>query len=331
MVRDQLKIERLDPWLRTLMRAGPDVLGPRILNLDDSMITQILKSSVDVIVVEDPDSFDPPDVEHVRTPDGQLCICFPRSEVRDLPVKIFLDWLMRTNPAYCINLLVFSTASLSSTLQEDSYRWRQARMADRGYVDYYDALSIYVPLSADMANLASTPPEHPETTGGHWLSPSIVGHERLKNAFNQLSDDERSNFQARLALAANMALSADRVELWDEARFAETLLRVRSCLVLGLDAIGGEQDALNDAKLLRTVQTTALIRIGYGRILDSVSSIHTAVKHQYLVGPASSTDGVDIAHLRRWSDALTRRHPQPQTTTFQVNHQPSHRWHPTHN
>ncbi|MEE2786202.1 MAG: DUF6178 family protein [Myxococcota bacterium] len=307
--RDELQLQRLDPWLKTLMRGGPEVLGPRILDLDDSMITQVLRSSVDVIIVDDPDSFEAPDVEHVRTPDGQLCVCFPRSEARDLPVKIFLDWLMRTNPAYCINLLVFSTASLPSTLQEDAYRWRTARMADRGYVDYYDALSIYVPLPVDTPGLVERPPEHPEITGGHWLSSSIEGHERLHAAFQMLSADDRSNFQARLALAANMALSADRVELWDETRFAETLHRVRACLVLGIDAIGGRSTASNDAKLLRTVETPALVRIGYGRLVEAASALTKAKRHQYLAGPNGPLDGVDIMHLRAWAEKLAQRHP----------------------
>ena len=172
-----------------------------------------------------------------------------------------------------------------------------------------------------MANLASTP-RTPGDDGWTLMSPSIVGHERLKNAFNQLSDDERSNFQARLALAANMALSADRVELWDEARFANPssgafLLSARTRRHWRRTRRAQRRKVVGEQ-----FKQPHTIRIGHGRILDSVSSIHTAVKHQYLVGPASSTDGVDIAHLRRWSDALTRRHPATPDDDFPVNHQP---------
>ena len=56
-----------------------------------SVLTEVLKASVQVLVIEDPEDFDAPDVERVRTPDGALCICFPESAPRDLPIKIFLD------------------------------------------------------------------------------------------------------------------------------------------------------------------------------------------------------------------------------------------------
>ena len=72
--RDELKMERLDPWLNALMRCGPDVLGRKLLSLDDSILTELLKSSTEVLVIEDPENFDAPDVEHVRTPDGALCV-----------------------------------------------------------------------------------------------------------------------------------------------------------------------------------------------------------------------------------------------------------------
>ena len=76
--RDELKMERLDPWLNALMRCGPDVLGQKLLSLDDSILTEVLKASVQVLVIEDPEDFDAPDVEHVRTPDGALLHLFSR-------------------------------------------------------------------------------------------------------------------------------------------------------------------------------------------------------------------------------------------------------------
>ena len=66
--RDTFSIERIDPWLNTLMRAGPEVLGQHLMGLDDSVISMVMQSSIQVIVVDEPEDFSPPDMEHVLSP-----------------------------------------------------------------------------------------------------------------------------------------------------------------------------------------------------------------------------------------------------------------------
>ena len=85
-----------------------------------------------------------------------------------------------------------------------------------GYVDYYDALRIYVPLSQkDVQKIAETQGA-PSLNGGHSAGPTIRSSERLKTAFAALDPTTARRVQAHLALVANMVLSADRIELWDE-------------------------------------------------------------------------------------------------------------------
>ncbi len=308
--RDELQLERLDPWLNALMRAGPEVLGERILDLDDSMVTQLLLSSVKVYVIDEPEDFNAPDVEHVLTPDGRLCICFPESAPRDLPIKIFLDWLVQMKPIYCMNLLVFSAAALESNLVEDAYRWRSARMADRGYVDYYDALKIYVPATKQqIANLTAEQVSLGPVVR-HWLAPLSSGSQRLEAALSVVDSDALDHVQSSLAYAMNMALSADRVELWDEEHQEESLQRVRSGLVLGLDAINGPDASPEmDAQTLGSVPVSLIFRVGYGRVLDAAGAARSSSIVRNLRGESGRVGGVDIPHLRPWAEWLTARHP----------------------
>ena len=120
--------------------------------------------------MDEPEDFSPPDMEHVLSPDGTLCICFPDSAPRDLPIKIFLDWLAQTKPVYLANLLVHLPAALKSNLEEDAYRWRTGRMADRGYVDYYDALRIYVPATTQQAKNAHAFISDDQPVVVHWIA-----------------------------------------------------------------------------------------------------------------------------------------------------------------
>ena len=178
-----------------------------------------------------------PDEEHVVTPDGTLCVCFPESAPRDLPLKIFLDWLMRTNPLLATNYLIHLPAALKSNLEEDAYRWRSGRMADRGYIDYYDALKIYVPASEAELRTAESVSDIDTPVTGHWMV-TFQANDRSKLHWLRSIRSDRCR-SVVLAVAMNMALSADRVELWDEEHQEEIITRVQAGLVLALHVVNG--------------------------------------------------------------------------------------------
>ena len=308
--RDHFDIERVDPWLGTLMTAGPDVLGRHLLAQDDSLLNLLVQSSIHVIVVEEPEDFEPPDEEHVLTPDGRLCICFPESATRDLPIKIFLDWMMRTNPLLITNLLIHLPAALKTNLEEDAYRWRSGRMADRGYIDYYDALKIYVPASqAEVAKAEQVVAADGPITQ-HWLEVFKGKQSRLQAALSAVSSEHLEAVQSSLAVAMNMALSADRVELWDEEHQADVVERIQAGLSLALESLNGVPSTTRqDAATLVATPVSILFRIGYGVTLEAVNRLRRTSVIRRLSGPAGRVDGVDIAELREWAEWLSARHP----------------------
>lgn len=308
--RDQFEIERVDPWLGTLMAAGPDVLGRHLLAQDDSLLNLLVQASIHVIVVEEPEDFEPPDDEHVLTPDGRLCICFPASATRDLPIKIFLDWMMRTDPLLITNLLIHLPAALKTNLEEDAYRWRSGRMADRGYIDYYDALRIYVPASkAEVAKAEQVVASEGPITQ-HWLEVFKGTQSRLQAALAAVPSEHLEAVQSSLAVAMNMALSADRVELWDEEHQADVVERIQAGLSLALESLNGVSSTTGqDAATLVATPVSVLFRIGYGVTLEAVSRLRRTSVVRRLSGPAGRVDGVDIAELREWAEWLTARHP----------------------
>lgn len=308
-IGDQLDLERMDPWLNLLMRAGPDTLGPRLMNLDDEMINWIVRQSVRAVVVDEPDDFDPPDEEHVITPDGRLCIVFPFGKERDMPVKIFIDWLMRNTPIYCVDLLLHSSAALNSTLQEHAYRWRSARMADRGYVDYYEALKVYTPPSAAQLKTA----RHVEATelgaSARWLRPVLNPKQRVGQAFAALPADVVDDVQQSLAYLVNMAMSADRIEAWDVEAQDLVMARIHAGLSLGLEMLVGEPDARRDAGVLEKNSLTVVFRAGYARILEAARPVRVRPTSTQLRRGDDPVGALGLSRLNRWAPALTTRHP----------------------
>lgn len=309
--RDTLSLERIDPWLSALMRAGTKVLCARLLDLDDTLLTWLVRRSVETDVLDNPDDFEAPDGEYVVTPDGALCIRFPHGETRDLPIKLFLDRMMRDNAELCINLLVHSQVALDSNLEDDAYRWRSGRMADRGYVDYYDALAIYTPPREDQVRGAQSAIPDDAPAVERWLVPVLAPDARLAAAFTALDPDAIDSVQGALGYVANMALSADRVEAWDEEGQAETLDRLRAGLVLGLDALAGpDADPQLDAEVLADTTLALIFRTGYARTLAAARPLQRPLRDDLLAGPGGRTDAVDLPALRPWAEALAERHPR---------------------
>jgi hypothetical protein len=309
--RDRLSVKRLDPWLETLLHAGPEVLYRSLMALDDELLNWIVRRSVTVIAIEDPDDFHPPEGEYVLTPDGRMCIVFPEPSPRDLPIKIFLDALMRNDPAYCYNLLVHAASALDSVLEDTASRWRAGRMADLGYVDPHEALVVYTPPRPDQirAARASMPGDGAPPT--HWLAPVVEPADRLQAALDRLDANGRRTMQEGLTLLVNMALAADRVEAWDVEGQKPVLDRVRAGLLLGLDALAGpEGDAARDAALLAETSLIFVFRTGYARALEVAGPLRRAARDRKLAGPGGRVDAVDLSALRPWAESLTRRHPE---------------------
>lgn len=304
---DRLAVARLDPWLHSLLLSGLETFVDRMRDLDDQLLSLIIRRSAQILIIDDPESFDPPDEEHVLTQDRRICILFPEAAERDLPVKVFLDALMREDPDHCYNLLVYTGAALDAELEETALRWRQGRLADLGFVDPIEAIGIYTPPRADQ--LSGARRAVPRESGTALLAPSLRGDERLGAALAGLSGETALVVAQELAYVANTALSADRVPLWDDAAQEVVLRRLRTGLALGLDALSPGGGASGDAEVLATVPLALVFRTGYARVLEAAEPARRARRRGLLAGPGGPVDALDLPILKRWVEAMTDRHP----------------------
>lgn len=347
--RSDLSLSRLDVWMFALMRAGKDVLYQRVLDLDDSLLNWVIKQNAYAFELEDPDDFDPPLAEHMLTPDRRLCIVFPRSvdhladlnpsvvttphakgadeEIdsststemdaplnggdKDRPIRVFIDLLMQEQPEFCINLLLAASAALNSTLEEEAYRWRCARLADRGFVEYYEAREIYTPPPADWKR--SLPPERIDEEAPpakRWLARVIATSERLDHAFAALSWSDALTVAELLGYVANTVLSADRVALWDHQRQEQSLRRLQSGLTIALELLNGpDATPQRDAETLSRYHLNYLFRLGYEQMIEAARPVWR-VEHTLRRGDDLSATLDELPRLKLWADALLGDHPE---------------------
>jgi len=303
-------LARLDMWLGALMRADGDIMYQRMQEMDDELLAWLMQRNATAFIVEDPESFSPPDIDHFLSPQRDFCVVFPRESSDDAPVRLFVDLFMQELPQQCITFLLGSSAALTSNLEEEAYRWRSARMSDLGFIERYEALGVYAPPPADWRRSVAPERVSEEPPARRWLALVIAPDERLDAAFAALAWEESMTVMEHLGYVANRMMSADRVQLWDQEAQAKTLARLRAALHIALERLNGlDAEPEEDAALLSEHYLSHLFQLGYSEMIEAarpVWRVEAALKR----GEDPSGALLDLPRLKPVADALLAPHPE---------------------
>jgi hypothetical protein len=272
--RDRAEMARALPWLGALADVSYEKLAEAWDGLDPELAALILRRHT---IVYDLSLGEPvPDEEErpvFATPDGFFGVVITAE--RDEEIRIVhqvLDFMYRGDAALMRATLQSARAGLDSELEELAYRWRAGRMADLGYVEFYEALEVYRPLEAHAVKIGegsaeggvSPPPDEGRiTTLPVPLAERISGKSFLARALEQITDAaEIERLQGALLFLVNRVLSAARVSPGDEEAVRVGTDHATATLALGLEQIAAGSLA-HAVEALRTISLTRLHRVGY--------------------------------------------------------------------
>jgi len=149
--RDRLDDRRTLMWLMLLDETGSGKLAQWALRADVELLVLLVKRHLEIVrkadVEEDPNfnqslyfTFDDQYLlRFVDEPEPILHLLLERLRVLDYRVYTYI--------------LENSLVELESGLEEDAFRWRNARLADRSYPDYEEARSLFQPLPPESLRL----------------------------------------------------------------------------------------------------------------------------------------------------------------------------------
>jgi hypothetical protein len=156
-------------------------------------------------------------------------------------------------------------------LEETAFRWRSGRMADLGFVDFYEALEAYRELDPASVHLEPgpvTPIPPDESAKDSHLRLPVVMADRLASATpfaravaGLTSEKEAVDLHFALVALCNRVLSADRVSPGDDPEVAGVLARVAATLDLAVEFLSRGDDAAGMAAV-RRVPLIKLFRLG---------------------------------------------------------------------
>jgi hypothetical protein len=280
--RDALDERRLNAWIETLVDAGPETLGAAIEALDPEAIALWLQRQARIydVTIEQPPEH--PEGHYYPTPDRFYLLDILPAGEEGKALERAIDWMYRADLDLARRVIMSAKWEVAADLEEWAYRWRAGRMADLGYVDFYEALSIYrwldpASVKLDEHSIVPPPPETP-TELPAVLAGALDEGGFFAGALGTLtSETEITQLHAALVLLTNKAMAADLVEPGDFDAGREVLQRVVAYLGLGLEYLG-RGDLVRAGQALRAVALERIFRVGVSLTLQLKTLADTLVE-----------------------------------------------------
>src|SRR5436309_2957815 len=259
-------------WVAAFIQAGPEETMKAISGIDDTVIGLFLK---DLIHVYEIDRDDPPTgTQLIFTPDNRFGV-EPLEEGEATTVgMLILDALFKYNPNLGTQIVAKVRYTTRVELEETAYDNKNRRLEAHGFVDYYDALSIYAPgVVGESHPPADREPPVEEIPGEEnpgnlpaVFADSLLGGTFLTKAFEQITDPaEADRFAQELTALGNRILSANLGNLGELEGIRPALEEMRDFLTIGLERLtGGKADIAPDVLRKSYIQT--VFKVGFDQL-----------------------------------------------------------------
>src|SRR5712691_7875285 len=128
-------------WIAAFIQAGAEETMKAISGVDDTVVALFLK---DLIHVYEIDRDDPPTgTQMIFTPDNRFGVEPLEQGEATMIGMLMLDALFKYHPNLGTQILTKVRYTTRVELEETAYENKNGRLEAHGFVDYYDALSIY--------------------------------------------------------------------------------------------------------------------------------------------------------------------------------------------
>ena len=273
--RDQLEVASLKPWIAALIEVGFERVAEVWGNLDAELRALIVQRQVkvyDVSLGEEP--ADDNDEPIMATPDRMFMLELHGDDDSQRLLQRLIEDLYRADPDLARHTIMAARSEPPAELEEQSYRWRAGRLADLGYVDFYDALDLFRPLTPDQVKLGEGSQDRVTDEEAAARLPvvvaeQVVGRSFLARALAAIEDPaEAERIEGALVILVNKVLAAGRAKPGEPEIVRRGALYATATLSLGLEAIsraerGDRSELATATQALRTVGLGRLFRVGY--------------------------------------------------------------------
>jgi hypothetical protein len=270
--RNEFNPERALDWVALLQERGPDAVKTWLQEMEPELICLLFKKWIRVHQwnrVEDPEEpayFTLDQVHYVEFLEPQ----------REKTVKGLLTTLAEADLAFYHQTLEHVAWHAAAELEEHLRHFRASRLAEKGFPDLEEALSVYVPMSLESFKnmqaagrlLLPAPPEEAGLAPEYALVRQPEGT-LFREAMGEVRDPRAlERIKRELAALANRVLVADGLTPEDVETLQICLVKVGGYISIGLERLVS-WDVMRAGEVLSETPVTSLFQVGFATVVDA--------------------------------------------------------------
>ncbi len=283
--QDHIQSHQMTQWMARLLKSDPDRFTHWIANHKQEETALYLFRNIQLHIREYEE--DPGDIGHEYFTEDQTyyirLLPYPKEheklqEERDQFVKDLLNRLSVYDHPYYRDLLLAAHSVIPAETEEELFRQRNVRLAEKGLLPFDEAIGVYQPLSA--ADLAERSPKSERFDGrivdAYPFPIASKSSAEADNLFSrtlaQIHDaPSLEKLQAEFAGLCNQVISADQRRIREKAALDGIVRKVSDYISIGLEKAEAQADEVAPyfhAKLLQRHLLADLFRVGFGCALS---------------------------------------------------------------
>lgn len=284
--KDQPAVEATTEWLDRLFEADPERLVKWSLEQQLEFTEWYLFRNVEVRIREFDQApsdfgegfFSDDDTYYVRIRDQAGAPADGLAEERRrLFLSRFLKRLSNYDHVAYQHLLLESDAVLPAESEEELFRLRTLRLAEKGFLPFDQAIGIYQPLRP--ADVVAGPPKHLDAPSDAaaglpvplFATGLLPADNRFVGALGKIASQRiLEQLQQEFAGLCNQVIAADVRTVRSREALGQVVKKVCGFVSLGLEQTSDRQPPAGSddtATLIARVPLERLFRVGYGRVL----------------------------------------------------------------
>jgi len=326
--RDRPLVNAMKPWLQALIQAGYEKLGEVWERLDPELRALFMQRNAkiyDLSLGEEPDD-DDGNANLYFTTDTFFCLHLLGDEDTQRLMAQLLDDLYRADPVGARHAVMAARSEPPAELEEGAFRWRAGRMADLGYVDFYEALDLFQPLEPEKVTIGEATQERFGTVIDEaeaevqrlpaTIAEELLGRTFLARAIDRLETGDADRVQSAVVMLTNKVLSAARVKPGDLDALRRAAHYATATLSLGVEVVArGDIERATEA--LRTVSLTRLHRVGYTVTLRLSRLARGLAPRAATAGPPATSTVAALLGARPWMSRTLDQPPHDDVRPFE--------------
>ncbi len=291
--KDKIEIESITRWLDLLFKVDPNRFIKWFLHQKTDFMESYLFKNIEVIVREtdqDPSEigdefFTYDDTFYVRFLDdpfgrepGEHESGKTIKKQRDAFLSKFFETLAAFDHVTYQNVLMESSHVIPAESEEEAYRQRNVRLAEKGFLPYEEAIGIYQPLKAQdfekqSPKFTATDPERKLFLPVPLYSAGMLEKESLfTDALKRIEiDDVLDQVQTEFAGLCNQIIAADQKNIRERDELKSIVQKACGYLNVGLEQLTEEDSELDvnrSTALIQSYPLSNIFKVGYGLALE---------------------------------------------------------------